>query len=112
MSTWPLLIAALAVTSLAAGFAARCWLEIHRGSAFCDGCSGGEWTWMRRADEAEAKVAAVAAELERRQECAKAERAAGRSCDYCEDFIPEIKTALAASPAEPTADDCWPSHDR
>lgn len=26
---------------------------------FCTGCNGGEWTWQRRAEEAEAAIAAV-----------------------------------------------------
>lgn len=26
---------------------------------FCTGCNGGEWTWQRRAEEAEAAIASV-----------------------------------------------------
>lgn len=48
-----------------------------------------------------ARVAAVEAELARREECATAERAAGRVCDYCEDFIPEIRAALSGEDETP-----------
>lgn len=47
-----------------------------------------------------AKLAAVEAELARREKCAADERAAGRVCDYCEDFIPEVRAALGEPPAD------------
>ena len=49
---------------------------------------------LQRAEKAEARLDAVRAELRRREECAAAEREAGRVCDYCEDLIPDLREAL------------------